>query len=86
MEVDDLTGRLTTGENRALMEELVPYPRLQHKLRLLINTLCRSPTADKLVSPATTAYALFQLNKNMSIVYKKQQRLKLHQEILTPRS
>jgi hypothetical protein len=30
LEVDDLTGRLTTGENRVLLEELPLFPLLQH--------------------------------------------------------
>jgi hypothetical protein len=39
IKVDDLTGRLTTNENRAVMMELTPHPLLQHKLRLLIRAL-----------------------------------------------
>jgi hypothetical protein len=39
MDVDDLTGCLTTEENRALLVELARHPLLQHKLRLLIHTL-----------------------------------------------
>jgi hypothetical protein len=36
LEIDDLTGRLTTDENRALFDELPAFPQLQYKLRLLI--------------------------------------------------
>jgi hypothetical protein len=50
---------------------LVPFPLLQHKLRVLIKALRRNPTADKIVSLAIACYALFHLNKNISIVYKK---------------
>jgi hypothetical protein len=32
IELDDLTGRLTTDENRALMLDLAPHPLLQHML------------------------------------------------------
>jgi hypothetical protein len=32
LEVDDLTGHLTTDENRALMEEVTLFPLLQYKL------------------------------------------------------
>ncbi len=49
MEVDYLTGRLTTVENRALLANL-----LQHKLMLLIQTLQINQMADKIVSLATT--------------------------------
>jgi hypothetical protein len=50
--------------------------------------LWRCPTADKVVSHANTSYsyALFELDKNISIVYKKQQWYKLHQSIQTPPS
>jgi hypothetical protein len=71
MEVDDLTCRLTTDKNRALLAELAPLPLLQHKLRLLIHALRRGPTAEKSSDLATTCFALFQLDKNISIVYKK---------------
>ncbi len=47
MEVDDLTGHLTTEEKRALMIELVPHSLLQHKLYLVIHT-DRAPQQTKL--------------------------------------
>jgi hypothetical protein len=56
---------------------------IQHKLRLLICALQRNPTVDKIISPATTGYALFQLDKNISIVYRKQQRDRLHNSVQT---
>jgi hypothetical protein len=39
MEMDDLTGCLTTAENRALMLDLISHPLLQYKLHLLIRAL-----------------------------------------------
>jgi hypothetical protein len=36
LEINDLTGRLTTDENRALFKELAIFPHLQHKLRLFV--------------------------------------------------
>ncbi len=36
LEINDLTGRLTTDENGALFEELAIFPHLQHKLRLFV--------------------------------------------------
>jgi hypothetical protein len=59
---------------------------LQHKLKLLIHALWRGPTADKVVSLVITSYALFELDKNISIVYKKQQWHILHKSIQTPPS
>jgi hypothetical protein len=44
MEVDVLTDRQATGENRALMMELAPFLLLQHKLRLLLYAPWRGPT------------------------------------------
>jgi hypothetical protein len=85
MEVDDLTGRLTTDENRALLADLALFPLLQHQLRLLIHSLRRSQTADKIVGLATKNCALFQLY-NISIVYKKQQTDRPHKSIQTPAS
>jgi hypothetical protein len=70
MEVDELTDRLTKDENRALLADLAPFLLLQHKVRLLIQALRRGPTAEKVVVLATTGYALFQLDKNISIVLK----------------
>jgi hypothetical protein len=53
--VDDLTGRLTTDENRALFEELLLFLLLRHEFRLLIRTLVRAPTVDNLVRQVATA-------------------------------
>jgi hypothetical protein len=39
LEVDDLIGCLTTGENRVLLEDLSLFFLLQHKLRFLIRML-----------------------------------------------
>jgi hypothetical protein len=36
LEINDLTGRLSTDENRALFEEFATFPHLQHKLRLFV--------------------------------------------------
>jgi hypothetical protein len=61
LEVDDLTGCLTSIENRALLEELMSFPLLQYKLRLLICFLRSRPTVEKLVSKAM---ALFHMDRN----------------------
>ncbi len=42
--------------------------------------------ADKIVSLITTGYSLFQLEKNISLFYKRQQRQQLHKTIQTPYS
>jgi hypothetical protein len=55
MDVGDITSRLTTSENRALMIELTLVPVLQHRLRLLLHALRRGHTV---VSLATTGYSL----------------------------
>jgi hypothetical protein len=60
-EVDDLTGCLTSIENRALLEELMSFPLLQYKFRLLICLLRSRPTVEKLVSKAM---ALFHMDRN----------------------
>jgi hypothetical protein len=78
LEVNDLTGRLTTDENTALLAQLAAYPHLQHKIRLLIRSLRRAPVVDKFVAPITTATSLFSLDKNLSQIFKQQQRQKLH--------
>jgi hypothetical protein len=57
MEVDDLTGRLITDENRTLMMNLATHHMLQHKLRLL-QAPRRCPIAKEVVSLATTGYSL----------------------------
>jgi hypothetical protein len=49
LEVDDLTGRLTTDENRALIGELIHFPLLMYKLQLLVRLLRNGPTIDKFV-------------------------------------
>jgi hypothetical protein len=84
MEVDNLTGRLTTDENRVLLADFAPFSLHQHKLRLLNQALRRSLTVDKTIGLATMGYALFQLYKNISIVNKKQQRDSLPKSIQTP--
>jgi hypothetical protein len=86
LEVNDLTGRLTTHENTALLAQLAAYPHLQHKLRLLIRSLRRAPVVDKSVAPITTATSLFALDKNLSQIFKQQQRRKLHKTIQVPPS
>jgi hypothetical protein len=70
MEVDNLTGRLTTDKNRVFLPDLAPFSLLQHNLRLLIQALPRNITVDKTVGLATMGYAIFQLYKNISIVNK----------------
>jgi hypothetical protein len=41
LEINDLTGPLTTDENRALFEERAIFPHLQHKLRLFVRVFRR---------------------------------------------
>jgi hypothetical protein len=86
LEVNDLTGRLTVDENDALLTRLANLPHLQHKLRLLIRSMRRAPVVDKFVTPITTATSLFALDKNLSQIFKQQQRYKLHKTIQVPPS
>jgi hypothetical protein len=86
LEVNDLTGRLTVEENRPLLADLSVYPHLQHKLRLLIRSMRRAPVVDKFVTHTTTASSLFMLDKNLSQIFKQQQRHKLHKTIQVPPS
>jgi hypothetical protein len=58
---------------------------LQHKLRVL-QAPRKCPIEKMVVSLATTGYSLFQLDKNTSIIYKKQQKLQLHKIVKTPPS
>jgi hypothetical protein len=81
LEVNDLTGRLTTTENEPLLTQLAVYHHLQHKLRLLIRSMRRAQVVDKFVTPITTATSLFALEKNLSQIFKQQQRHKLHKTI-----
>jgi hypothetical protein len=81
LEVNDLAGRLTIDENVLLLAQLAVYPHLQHKLRLLIPSMRRAPVVDKFVTPITTATSLFALDKNLSQIFKQQQRRKLHKTI-----
>jgi hypothetical protein len=39
LEVNDLTGTLTSTAIAALLTELAPFPLLQHKIRLLVKTI-----------------------------------------------
>jgi hypothetical protein len=66
MEVDEPTGRLSTDENRGLMQELVTHSLLQHKIQLLIQSLRFGLTADKHVGLSTTGFSLFQLDRIIS--------------------
>jgi hypothetical protein len=86
LEVNDLTGCLTVEENSQLFADLTVYPHLQHKLRLLLRLLRRAPVVDKFVALTTTAFSLFVLDKNLSQIFKQQQRLKLHNSIQVPPS
>jgi hypothetical protein len=86
LEVNDLTGRLTIDENMLLLAQLADYPRLQHKLRLLIRSMRRAPVVDIFVTPTTTATSLFALDKNLSQIFKQQQRQKLQKIIQVPPS
>ncbi len=54
-----------------LVLELAPHPLLQHKLRLLIHALQRTTHPDKAVSLVSTGYSVFQLDTNISLVFKK---------------
>jgi hypothetical protein len=66
-----------------LLADLSIYPHLQHKLRLLIRSMRKAPVVDKFVTPITTASFLFALDKNLSQIFKQQQRHKLHKMIQT---
>ncbi len=72
LEINDLTGRLTTDENRALFEELAIFPHLQHKPPLFVRVFRRGPIVDKLVSPVTAASSLFLVEKNLSQIFRRQ--------------
>jgi hypothetical protein len=61
---DDLTGRLTTDQNRVLFDELALFPQLQYKLYLLVCTLWHASVVDKFLTQATIASSLFCLDKN----------------------
>ncbi len=63
LEVDDLTGHLTTDENRALIEEVTIFPLLQYKLQLLVHLLRNGPKADRFVCQVASAFPLFQMGK-----------------------
>ncbi len=86
LEINDLTGRLTTYENRALFEELAIFPHLQHKLRLFVRVFRRGPIVDKLVCPVTAASSLFLVEKNLSQIFRQQLRHQLHKKIDMPLS
>ncbi len=86
LEINDLTGRLTTDENRALFEELAIFPHLQHKLRLFVRNFRRGPIVDKMVCPVTTGSFLFQIEKNLSQTFRRQLRHQLHKKIEMPPS
>jgi hypothetical protein len=74
MEVDDLNGCQITDENRALILDLAPYPLLKRKLQLLTQALRCGPQQTKLSDLSRLdRYSLFRLDKNISLVYKKQQ-------------
>lgn len=68
------TGHLTTDENRVLLEELTPFPSADLLLR-------RRPAVYKFVIQDSIAYSLFQMDKNVSQRYRKQQRHLLHKAI-----
>ncbi len=72
LEINDLTGWLTTEENRALFEDLAVYPHRQHKLRLFVRVFRRGPIADKLNCQVTAASSLFLVEKNLSHIFRKQ--------------
>jgi hypothetical protein len=72
LEINDLTGRLTMEENRALFEDLAVYPHLQHKLRLFVRVFRRGPITDKFNCQVTAASSLFLVDKNLSQIFRKQ--------------
>jgi hypothetical protein len=86
LEINDLTGQLTTEENRAQFEDLAVYPHLRHKLRLFVRVFRWGPTTDKLNCQVTAASSLFLVGKNLSQIFKKQQRHQLHKKIDMPPS
>jgi hypothetical protein len=69
IELDDLTGRLTTDENRALMLDLAPPSAVTHALTHSHSVT--GPIANSTISLVSTGYSLFQTDKNISLVYKK---------------
>jgi hypothetical protein len=86
LEINDLTGRLTTEENRVLFEDLAVYPHLQHKLPLFVRVFRRGPIADKLTCQVTAASSLFLVEKNLSQILRKQLPHQLHKKIDMPPS
>jgi hypothetical protein len=86
LEVNDLTGRLSTDENRALFEDLTVFPHLQHKLRLFVRNFRRAPIADKMVCPATAGSSFFLVEKNLSQIFRRQLRHQLHKKMDMPPS
>jgi hypothetical protein len=86
LEVNDLTGRLSTDENRALFEDLTVFPHLQHKLRLFVRNFRRAPIADKMSCPATAGSSFFIVDKNLSQIFRRQLRHQLHKKMDMPPS
>jgi hypothetical protein len=86
LEINDLSGRLTTEENKALFEDLAVYPHLQHKLHLFARAFRRGPIADKLNCQVTAASSRFLVEKNLSQIFRKQLRHQLHKKIDIPPS
>ncbi len=62
LEVDDLTGRLTTDENKVLIAELAFAPQIQYKLCLLVCTMQHAPVLDKFLTQIKVASSLFHLD------------------------
>jgi hypothetical protein len=86
LEVNDLTGRLSTDENRALFEDLTAFPHLQHKLRLFVRNFRRAPIADKMSCPITAGSSFFLVDKNLSQIFRRQLRHQLHKKMDMPPS
>jgi hypothetical protein len=86
LEINDLTGRLTTDENRALFKELAIFPHLQHKLHFFARNFRRGPIVDKMVCPVTAGSSLFLVEKNLSQIFRRQLRHQLHKKIDMPPS
>ncbi len=86
LDVDYLTGLLTTNENRALMDKLTLFLQLQYKFCLLIRKLWRTPVTDKFLSLTTMASSLLLGQKLQSDLQRKQQQHLLHKTIQIPLS
>jgi hypothetical protein len=61
IEIDYLTGRLTSDKNRVLFDELAVFPQLQDKLSLLVRSMHRALVMDRFLAHNTMASYSFLL-------------------------